>query len=175
MELIIREARGWRRKHCGEKSGRCQKRVPALKMVRRLFLLAILPIVASLEALRGREEGGRDLTCRWFRRRVKATVVVQTRTKNKRGRVKLAMFRGGGLGSYTALPFCLPMLYSRLLPPHGIWVSMLAAQKQKPQPDSVTSWTWMLLAFKQLHIHFRAFKPSYIFEKPKQPQNWETY
>ena len=127
MELIIREARGWRRKHCGEKSGRCQKRVPALKMVRRLFLLAILPIVASLEALRGREEGGRDLTCRWFWRRVKATEGVQTRTKNKRGRVKLAMFRGGGLGSYTALPFCLPMLYSRLLPPHGIWVSILAA------------------------------------------------
>ena len=44
-----------------------------------------------------------------------------TRAINEQGRVK--MFRGGGLGSYTALPFCLPMLYSRLLPPHGIWVS----------------------------------------------------
>ena len=28
------------------------------------FLVVILPIVASLESLRGREEGGRDLTCR---------------------------------------------------------------------------------------------------------------
>ena len=37
----------------------------ALKMARGLFLVVILlPIVASLESLRGREEGGRDLTCR---------------------------------------------------------------------------------------------------------------
>ena len=28
------------------------------------FLVEILPIVASLESLRGREESGRDLTCR---------------------------------------------------------------------------------------------------------------
>ena len=28
------------------------------------FLVVILPIVASLESLRGREESGRDLTCR---------------------------------------------------------------------------------------------------------------
>ena len=48
----------------GEKVGGANKGVPALKMERRLFLLVILPIVASLESLRGREEGGRDLTCR---------------------------------------------------------------------------------------------------------------
>ena len=51
------------------------RRIPTLKkMVTRLFLVVILlmvtflvvilPIVASLESLRGREEGGRDLTCR---------------------------------------------------------------------------------------------------------------
>ena len=51
------------------------RRIPTLKkMVTRLFLVVILlmvtflvvilPIVASLESLRGREESGRDLTCR---------------------------------------------------------------------------------------------------------------
>ena len=29
---------------------------------------------------------------------------------------------GGGVGGHSHLPFCLPLMYSSLNPPQGIWV-----------------------------------------------------
>ena len=29
---------------------------------------------------------------------------------------------GGGVGGHSYLPFCLPLMYSRLTPPQGSWV-----------------------------------------------------
>ena len=108
--------------------------VPALEMARGLSLVAILHVVASLESLRGGEERARGLTCRWSwktSRISKTSVKLNTTEWNF-----VMMVRGGGLGSYTTLPFCLPMLYSRLLPPHGIWVSSDDIQHNTDQPGS---------------------------------------
>ena len=103
-------------------------------MARGLSLVAILHVVASLESLRGGEERARGLTCRWSwktSRISKTSVKLNTTEWNF-----VMMVRGGGLGSYTTLPFCLPMLYSRLLPPHGIWVSSDDIQHNTDQPGS---------------------------------------
>ena len=103
-------------------------------MARGLSLVAILHVVASLESLRGGEERARGLTCRWS---WKTSRISKTSVKLNTTEWNFVMVvRGGGLGSYTALPFCLPMLYSRLLPPHGIWVSSDDIQHNTDQPGS---------------------------------------